>query len=109
MGQYQHARQARAALNRAGERLVAVDPAYELVRCERRGGGWCLVVRRVCGARSRAEARKQHGTYRDPGIAAKTQQRRADRAERVIVRDAIRRQLAELQDEAGVDVDELAA
>jgi hypothetical protein len=109
VGQYQHARQARAALNRAGERLVAVDPAYELVRCERRGGGWCLVVRRVCGARSRAEARKQHGTYRDPGIAAKTQQRRADRAERVIVRDAIRRQLAEPQDEAGVDVDELAA
>lgn len=56
------------------ERLVDVDPAYELVRCERRGGGWCLVVRRICGARARAEARKG-GTHRHPGIAAGAQQR----------------------------------
>jgi len=47
-----------------------VDPAYELVRCEPRGGGGCLVVRRLTGARTRAEARKD-GAHRDPGIAAR--------------------------------------
>jgi hypothetical protein len=106
---YERMRDARRALDRAGVRLSKVDPAYELVRCERRGGGWCLIVRRVCGARARAAARKQ-GTYRDLGIAAKTQQRRADRVERTIVRETIRRQLAKASDdEPGVDVDELAA
>jgi hypothetical protein len=109
VAQYERQRDARRALDRAGRSLIATDPAYELIRCERRGGGWCLVVRRVCGARSRAEARKQHGTYRDPGTAAKTQQRRADRAKRVIVRNAIRRQLGEASDDPSVDVDELAA
>ncbi len=73
--------------------LVAVDRAYELVRCEQRGGGWCLVVRRICGARARAEARKS-GTHRHPGIAAGVQQRQSERAEHLIVRETIRRELA---------------
>ncbi|MGH2927300.1 MAG: hypothetical protein ACRDL8_03770, partial [Solirubrobacteraceae bacterium] len=77
VGDYAQARQARAALNRAGQKLAAIDPAYELVHCERRGGGWCLVVRRVSGARARGEARKQ-GTHRDLGIAAKRRQRTAE-------------------------------
>ncbi len=89
---YERLRDARRALDRAGERLVDVDPAYELVRCEQRGGGWCLVVRRICGARARAEARKG-GTHRHPGIAAGAQQRQSERAERLIVRETIRREL----------------
>jgi Replication initiator protein A len=95
VGEYAQARQARAALNRAGQKLVAVDPAYELVRCEHRGGGWCLVVRRVSGARARAETRKQ-GLHRDPGIAAKKQRRQAEKAERQVVRGIVRQELAEL-------------
>ncbi len=90
---YERLRDARRSLDRAGQRLVAVDPAYELVRCEQRGGGWCLVVRRICGARARAEARKS-GTHRHPGIAAGVQQRQSERAERLIVRETIRRELA---------------
>lgn len=93
VGRYSKPRQARAALNRAGQQLTAVDPAYELVRCERRGG-WCLVVRRLTGARTRAEARK-HGRHRDPGIAAKKQRRQAEQAERQIVREILRQQLDE--------------
>lgn len=93
VGRYSKARQARAALNRAGEKLAAVDPAYELVRCERRGGGWSLVVRRLSGARSRAEARKS-SSYRDLGTAAKKRQRRAEQTERLAVRAIIREQLA---------------
>ncbi|MGH2927452.1 MAG: hypothetical protein ACRDL8_04560, partial [Solirubrobacteraceae bacterium] len=82
------------ALDRAGRGLVAVDPAYELVRCERRGGGWSLVVRRLSGARSRAEARKSN-PYRDSGTAAKKRQRHADQAERIVVREIVRQQLVE--------------
>lgn len=49
------------------------------------------MVRRICGARARAEARKD-GLYRNSGTATK-QQRRAERAERLVVRETIRRQL----------------
>jgi hypothetical protein len=84
VGRYSKPRQARAALNRAGQQLIDIDPAYELVRCERRGGGWCLVVRRVCGARARGEARK-HGRRRDR------------RPARLVVREIIRKSL----DDAG--------
>jgi hypothetical protein len=94
VGDYAQSRQARAALNRAGQKLAAVDPAYELVRCERRGGGWCLVVRRLAGARTRAEARR-HGRHRDLGIAAKKQRRQAKQAEDLAVREIVRRQFVE--------------
>ncbi len=92
VGRYSQARQARAALNRAGQKLVGIDPAYELVGCERRGGGWCLVVRRVAGARARAEARRA-GRPHDPGVAAKKRRRRTDDAERTAVREIIRQEL----------------
>ncbi|MGH2891566.1 MAG: hypothetical protein ACRDNJ_18275, partial [Solirubrobacteraceae bacterium] len=105
VGSYSKPRQARAALNRAGQALVGVDPAYEFVRCERRGGGWCLVVRRVSGARARGETRKQ-GTHRDLGIAAKRRQRAAEQSERQIVRAIISEQLAEA---AATDTPGLAA
>lgn len=105
VAQYERQRDARRALDRAGRGLVAVDPAYEVVRCERRGGGWSLVVRRVCGARARAEARKD-GSHRDPGIATKDRRRVAERAEREMVRDVVRRQLTEASED---DADELAA
>lgn len=102
---YKRPRAARAALDRAGEQITDVDPAYELVHCERRGGGWCLVVRRLAGARARADARKA-GPYRDPGIAAKKQRRQAEQAERQAVRQIVRQSLADTsEDEAG----ELAA
>ena len=94
VGRYSKPNQARAALKRAGERIVAVDPAYELVRCKHRGGGWSLVVRRLSGARSRAEARKA-SRYRDPGTAAKKRLRQAEQAERLAVREIIRQQFAE--------------
>jgi hypothetical protein len=64
-----------------------------------------LVVRRLAGARTRAEERKA-GTYRDPAPAAKKQRRRAEQAERHAVRQIIRRELAEALEDAG---DELAA
>lgn len=76
VAQYGRLRDARRWLDRAGSRLVAVDPAYELVRCEQRGGGWCLVVRRLSGARARAQARKD-AAWRALGTAA-VKQRRAD-------------------------------
>lgn len=94
VGGYKRPRAARAALDRAGEQIVDADPAYEDVRCERRGGGWCLIIRRLTGARARAEARKA-GSYRDPGIAAKKQRRQAQQVERQAVREIIRRQLIE--------------
>ncbi|MGH2855860.1 MAG: hypothetical protein ACRDMJ_00090, partial [Solirubrobacteraceae bacterium] len=72
---------------------MAVDPAYELVRCERRGGGWSLVVRRLSGARSRADARKS-SSYRDPGTAAKKRQRHTEQAERQAVREIVRESLS---------------
>jgi len=105
VGRYERPRDARRALDRAGLALVRVDPAYELVRCARRGGGWCLVVRRLAGARARAEARKA-GTYRDPGIAAKKQRRQAEQAEREAVRVIIRRSLSEALE---ADADKRAA
>jgi hypothetical protein len=88
VGKYSQQRQARAALNRAGQQLIAVDPAYEAVRCERRGGGWCLVVRRVSGARARATARKG-ATFRDPGIAAKARHREARLEIRTTIHEAL--------------------
>jgi hypothetical protein len=91
VAQYERQRDARRALDRAGRGVVAVDPAYELVRCERRGGGWSLVVRRVTGARARGDVRK-HAAYRDSGIAAKCQRRKAEQAERLGVREVIRRE-----------------
>jgi len=98
VGQYSKPNQARAALKRAGERIIAVDPAYEHVRCERRGGGWCLLVCRLAGARARAEARND-GRHRDLGIAAKKKHRYAEQAERQAVREIVRQQLAQTSDE----------
>jgi hypothetical protein len=104
IGGYKRPRAGRAALDRAGDQIVAVDPAYELVHCERRGG-WCLVVRRLAGARARAEARKD-GRHRDPRIAAKKQGRQAEQAERQVVREIARRSLTEA---SGDDAGEFAA
>jgi len=105
VGRYSQPRQARAALNRAGQRLVDVDAAYELVQCDRRGGGWCLIVRRIAGARARVDARKT-GSHRDPGIAAKKQRRRALQTERQIVRETIHQELGRAPED---NPDELAA
>jgi hypothetical protein len=90
---YERQRDARRALDRAGRTLVTVDPAYELVGCERRGGGWSLVVRRLAGARLRAKARKD-GHHRDLGIAAKKQRRQSDQSQRRVVREIVRQELA---------------
>ncbi len=49
---YARHRDARAALDRAGQRIVRVDPRYASVKCERRAGGWALVAVR----RSRVDA-----------------------------------------------------
>ena len=87
---YERARDARRALDRAGAGLIAADPAYETVRCERRAG-WCLVVRRVSGARARGMARQQ-GVQRDSGIAAKKKRRSTERDERRAAREVIREQ-----------------
>jgi len=105
VAEYERQRDARRALDRAGRGLVAVDAAYELVCCDRRGGGWCLVVRRLAGARARAEARKA-GPHRDSGIAAKKQHRQAQQAERKLVRGIIRQQLTGAPRD---NADELAA
>ncbi len=105
VGRYSKSNQARAALNRAGQRMVAVDPAYELVRCERRGGGWSLVVRRTTGVRARAVARER-ARQRDPGIAAKKRRRQAEQGARHAVRQIIRQELAESSE---ADPGELAA
>lgn len=77
VGGYKQASQARAALDRAGARIAAADPSYELIRCERRAG-WCLVVRRLSGARARARARSD-APWRSKGIAA-TKHERPERA-----------------------------
>lgn len=105
VGRYKRPRAARAALDRAGAQIVAVDSAYELVQCERRGGGWCFVVRRIAGARARADARKE-GFHRDAGIAAKKHRRQAERAERRVVREIVRESLG---DPSKGDAGELAA
>jgi len=85
---YSQPRQARAALNRAGQRLMAVDPAYEQVVCERRGGGWCLVVRRLQGSRARTAAR-EGASWRSGGIPSKH-----EREQRAAVRAVVRESLA---------------
>lgn len=87
VGGYGRQERARAALNRAGAKVVAVDPAYQLVRCEKRSG-WCLVVRRVSGARARAAARRD-APWRSPGIAASKRQRAERSAVRANVRDSL--------------------
>jgi hypothetical protein len=88
VGGYSRARRARQALEQAGARIAAIDPAYDLVCCERRAG-WCLVARRVSGARARAQARSG-ATWRSPGIAASKRQRQAVRTERQVVREIVR-------------------
>jgi len=85
---YSRAIDARRALNQAGAKLVKLDPAYELVRCEKRAG-WCLVVRRLSGAKARAQARSG-ATWRSQGIAANKRQR----PERAVVRAQVRASLA---------------
>jgi len=70
---------ARRALDRAGAKIVSVDAAYEAVHCEKRAG-WCLVVRRRAGARTRGQLRRQA---------------RDAQAERSAVRTAVRRSVAE--------------
>jgi hypothetical protein len=84
---YDRGRDARRALDRAGQRIVAVDPAYELVRCERRAG-WCLVVRRLRGSRARAQARAG-ASWRSPGIAAGRRERPLRAEVRAQVRDSL--------------------
>ena len=84
---YKHPRQARAALNRAGQRLMAVDPAYEQIICERRGGGWSLVVRRLQGSRARTAAR-EGASWRSTGIPSK-HEREVRAAIRAAARDSL--------------------
>jgi hypothetical protein len=86
VGKYDRLRDARRALDRAGERLVAVDPAYELVRCERRAGS-ALVARRVSGAKGRAEARRG-ASWRSSGIPSK-HEREVRAAVRAAARDSL--------------------
>jgi hypothetical protein len=86
VGKYDRPRDARRALDRAGERLVAVDPAYELVRCERRAGS-ALIARRVSGAKGRAEAR-YGASWRSTGIPSK-HEREVRTAIRAAARDSL--------------------
>jgi len=88
VGGYARPRAARAALDRAGEQIIAIDPSYEFVRCERRGG-WCLVVRRLAGPRARAQVRTG-ASWRSEGIAA----HRSHEAERRAIRAQIGKSLA---------------
>jgi hypothetical protein len=87
VGSYDRLRDARRALGRAGERLVAVDPAYELVRCEKRVGS-TLIARRISGAKARAEARRG-ASWRSTGIPGKR-----EREQRAAVRAAARASLS---------------
>jgi hypothetical protein len=89
VGGYARPRAARAAIDRAGQQILATDPSYELVRCERRAG-WCLVVRRLCGPRARAQARSG-AAWRSSGIAVSKQQRSERAAVRSQARDSITR------------------
>jgi hypothetical protein len=86
VGSYDRLRDARRALDRAGQRLVAVDPAYELVRCEKRSGS-TLIARRVSGAKARGAARRG-AAWRSAGIPGKR-----EREDRATVRDAVRNSL----------------
>jgi hypothetical protein len=47
---YERHRDARRALPRAGERIVAADSRYKSVRVERRAGGWALIATRITDA-----------------------------------------------------------
>jgi len=93
VGEYARPRRAREALDRAGERIVATDPAYELVSCERRAG-WCLVVRRLSGSKARAQARKD-APWRSSGSADAKRHSPAEKAERIAVRARVHASLAE--------------
>jgi hypothetical protein len=87
VGSYERLRDARRALDRAGQRLVTVDPAYQLVRCEKRVGS-TLIARRVSGAKGRAEARRD-APWRSTGIPNKRQ-----REDRAAVRATIKQALS---------------
>lgn len=89
VGGYSRERDARLALARAATTIERVDSAYERLSVERRGG-WCLVARRVSGARARGKAR-EGGAWRSPGIAAG----KRNRSERSAVQAAIAGSLAE--------------
>jgi len=88
VGNYDRPERARDALNRAGAKIMAVDPAYQLVRCERRAG-WCLVVRRVTGARARAAARRD-APWRSHGTASAKQRRGERSAVRAVLKASLR-------------------
>ncbi len=90
VGEYEQAQGARRALKRAGEKIVAVDPSYELIRCEKRLG-WCLVVRRLSGA-ARVQARSG-ASWRSQGTAAT----KRERPERAKIHAAARESLAAAQ------------
>jgi hypothetical protein len=47
VGHYARHRDARRALDRAGERIVEADDRYHAIRCERRPGGFSLVAYRL--------------------------------------------------------------
>jgi hypothetical protein len=87
VSRYDRLRDARRALDRAGERLVALDPAYELVHCEKRAGS-ALVARRISGAKARAETRRG-ASWRSTGIPGKRQ-----REDRATVQAAVRASLS---------------
>jgi hypothetical protein len=87
VGKYDRRRDACRALDRAGERLVAVDPAYQLVRCERRAGTPTLVARRVNGAKARAKERNG-ASWRSSGIPSK-HEREVRAAIRAAARDSL--------------------
>ena len=87
MVDYARTQDARRGLHRAGQKIVAEDPGYALVRCQRRSG-WVLVVRRVRGAKARAKAR-QGAVWRSSGITAES----CRRAQRQRVRAALRASL----------------
>ena len=88
---YARQRRAREALDRAGGRIVAIDPSYEMVSCERRAG-WALVVRRLSGSKARAQARKA-APWRSAGLAGAKSERPLRQAERSAVRAAIEESL----------------
>jgi hypothetical protein len=78
---------ARRALDRAGERIRAVDPSYDLAQCVNRAG-WAFCVRRLKGARARAQARS-HAPWRSQGTAASKRQRPERAAVRAQVADSL--------------------
>ncbi len=87
VGGYDRSRDAHRALTRAGRQVVLRDPAYDFVSVQKRAG-WCLVARRVSGARARAQARSG-ASWRSAGIAASKRQRPERAAVRAAVRDSL--------------------